>query len=271
MLVIITVVILVAALSYANGANDNSKGVATLVGFGAATPRQALLWATATTAVGAGFSFLVAGGMVEAFKAMLFVPGTPLGSTFFIAVLVGAIGWVMFATRTGLPVSTTHAIVGGLIGAGLVAFGRDRIVWSFLGRGVGLPLVLGPLVSTALVYLLAWPVVAVSRRYADRCVCVAAQQPAAVPAMSSVRAASATADLAGPRLTVTTGTAAECDASSPAVAVTTSKAADTVHWLSGGLVGFARGWNDAPKITALGLVGLSAARVPHPTAMGFAI
>src|SRR5215217_2121253 len=98
MLVIILVILLAAALSYANGANDNSKGVATLVGFGAATPRQALFWAMVTTAIGAGFSFLVAGGMVEAFKAKLFVPGTPLGGTFFIAVLVGAVGWVLFAT-----------------------------------------------------------------------------------------------------------------------------------------------------------------------------
>ena len=75
MLVIIVVVVLAAALSYANGANDNSKGVATLVGFGAATPRQALFWAMITTAIGAGFSFLVAGGMVEAFKARLTLLG----------------------------------------------------------------------------------------------------------------------------------------------------------------------------------------------------
>src|SRR5947199_368055 len=68
MLVICAVLLLVALLSYANGANDNGKGVATLVGFGTATPRQALLWATLTTAVGSGFSFWVAGGMVEAFK-----------------------------------------------------------------------------------------------------------------------------------------------------------------------------------------------------------
>jgi PiT family inorganic phosphate transporter len=68
-----------------------------------------------------------------------------------------------------------------------------------------------------------------------------------------------------------TGTEKECEASSPAVAVTTSKAANAVHWLSGGMVGFARGWNDAPKITALSLVGLTAARVANPTGAGFAI
>lgn len=271
MFAIVTVILLVAILSYANGANDNSKGVATLVGFGTATPRQALLWATVTTAAGAGFSFWVAGGMVEAFKAKLFTPGTPLGTTFFIAVLVGAVGWVGFATRTGMPVSTTHAIVGGLIGAGVVAFGRDRVLWSFLGRGAGLPLVLGPLVSTLLVYLLAWPVVAISRRYADRCVCVAAQAPAAVAAVGSATAALVVAEPAGRVLSVTTGTAQECDAASPAVAVTASKAANAVHWISGGMVGFARGWNDAPKITALSLVGLAAARVANPTAVGFTI
>ena len=47
----VLLVCLVAALAFANGSNDNGKGVATLVGFGAATPRQALTWAMITTAL----------------------------------------------------------------------------------------------------------------------------------------------------------------------------------------------------------------------------
>ena len=112
---------LVALLAYSNGANDNSKGVATLVGYGAASPRRALLWAAATTALGAGISFWFSLGLLKAFSTGLFVPGTPLDTAFYAAVLIGAFGWVIFATFTGLPVSTTHAITGALAGAGLVA------------------------------------------------------------------------------------------------------------------------------------------------------
>src|ERR1700676_5078594 len=98
MLPILAVVMLVALLAFANGANDNCKGVATLVGFGAATPRQGLVWAAATTAIGAGVSFWFAGGLVKSFSTGLFTPGTSLDDAFFIAVLIGAFGWVIFAT-----------------------------------------------------------------------------------------------------------------------------------------------------------------------------
>lgn len=265
-MLVLTVVILVAALSYANGANDNSKGVATLVGFGAATPRQAILWAMITTAIGAGFSFLVAGGMIEAFKARMFVAGAAVGATFFVAVLVGAIGWVLFATYTGLPVSTTHAIVGGLIGAGLVAFGRHQIVWAFLGRGVAIPLVVGPVISTILAYLLAWPAVGLARRYGNRCVCIDRGAVVVAPAL-----AVATAIEGAPALALRTGTTSTCQSSETVMAMTSSKTANAVHWASGGLVGFARGWNDAPKIAALGIVALTAAKTTNPEAIGFAI
>ncbi|HEY8751791.1 MAG TPA: inorganic phosphate transporter [Tepidisphaeraceae bacterium] len=268
MLVLTVVVILVAVLSYVNGANDNSKGVATLVGFGAATPRQALLWATITTAIGAAFSFAVAGGMIEAFKAKMFVAGMPVSSAFFVAVLIGAIGWVVCATYSGLPVSTTHAIVGGLVGAGLVAYGRQQVVWAFLGRSVAVPLVLGPVVSTLLVYLVAWPVVGLTRRYRDSCVCVEEREAVGVEALDGAGAATRSS---GPVMTITTGNAAVCETSGAFVAVTSSKTANAIHWASGGLVGFARGWNDAPKMAALSIVALSVAKVSNPPAIGIAV
>lgn len=266
MMMICTVTILTVLLAYANGANDNGKGVATLVGFGAAAPRRALLWATLTTAIGAAFSFWVAGGMIDAFKARLFAAGTPLDAAFFVAVLAGAMGWVMLATFTGMPVSTTHSIVGGLVGAGLVAFGPSQILWSFLGRGVGLPLLIGPLISLALVYLCAWPIAAIARRYASRCLCVTRADN--IDAMTPAGAAVATDNAL---VQVVTGSVAECAATNAAVTVTTSTTANAVHWLSSGLVGFARGWNDAPKIAALSLVALTATEVANPAAIGFAI
>ncbi len=125
---VIALLVLVALLAFANGANDNCKGVATLVGFGAARPRQALLWAAATTALGAVVSFFLAGGLIKGFSTGLFAKDAPLAgnAAFFVAVVAGAFGWVILATRTGMPVSTTHAIVGALTGAGKLSFRRGR-------------------------------------------------------------------------------------------------------------------------------------------------
>ena len=104
---------LVALLAFANGSNDNSKGVATLVGFGAARPFPALIYATLATAAGGTFSFFIAGGLLKGFSGgFLFARGIVLDQRFYVAVLIGACGWVLLATKTGMPVSTTHAIVG---------------------------------------------------------------------------------------------------------------------------------------------------------------
>ena len=261
--VIAALLILVALLAYANGSNDNSKGVATLVGFGAASPKQALTYATFTTMVGAGISFWYSSGMLKNFSTGLFAAGTPLSHSFFVAVLIGAFGWVILATFTGLPVSTTHAIMGSLIGAGLVAFGGSAVQWHALGKAFLVPLAISPFLSLLLVYMLAWPVVWVVRHYANRCVCVIENMSIDLVAPGSAVASTETVS-AIPMLV--TGTEVECAARPPVASISTSSAANTIHWFSSGMVGFARGWNDAPKIAALCLIAL-----PGNTGVAFAI
>jgi PiT family inorganic phosphate transporter len=272
----LTLVLLVALLAFANGSNDNGKGVATLVGFGVARPRTALLYATAATALGGAVSFWLAHGMLKGFAGgWLFDRSADLDPRFYVAVLTGACGWILFATRTGLPVSTTHAIIGALCGSGLVAFGNATVQWSALGAKFALPLALSPLLSLALVYALAFPVLFVVARLAGRCICVVDRVLESAPVMAGAGAAAA-ASLAPARveshLGVITGTERSCaadGAGAVAAAVTASGAANAVHWLSGGLISFARGWNDTPKIAALSVLALSG--VTNGTAIGFAI
>jgi PiT family inorganic phosphate transporter len=237
--------LLVALLAYANGSNDNSKGVATLVGYGAARPLQALIYAALTTAIGATLSLWFSGGLLKSFSTGLIAKGTPLDSPFFISVLIGAFGWVIFATFTGLPVSTTHAITGALIGAGLVAFGREKIHWEILGKTFVLPLLLGPLISLAAVYILAWPIVF------------------AVHTFAPTREVHVHETIA-----LSTGPAAPLvlEAESCMQIQEVSPTANAIHWFSSGLIGFARGWNDTPKIAALCLVAL-----PSRMSLAFAI
>jgi PiT family inorganic phosphate transporter len=231
--------LLVAFLAYANGANDNSKGVATLVGYGAARPLQALIYAAITTAIGAAVSFWFSGGLLKSFSTGLFATGTPITSAFFICVLIGAFGWVIIATFTGLPVSTTHAITGSLIGAGLVAMGRDKIQWSTLNTGFVRPLLLGPIISLVAVYLLAWPVVFLVRQLAPQRELVTSE----TATVTSISANSSSAP---------SGVVLDYQSSTETKPV--SPTANVIHWLSAGLIGFARGWNDTPKIAALALI-----------------
>ncbi|MFN7943085.1 MAG: inorganic phosphate transporter [Thermoanaerobaculia bacterium] len=245
----ILVLALAALLAFANGANDNGKGVATLVGHGAASPRLALGWAAITTALGALVGILASDGLVRAFRAGFVGDGAELPPRFFAAALAGAVAWVLFATRSGLPVSTTHAILGGLVGAGLYEVGAAQIGWAVLAQKAALPLLASPLVALALVFAAAQPLAALARRTESRCLC-------AVETLEPLGAGEVT--VARSRLAIVTGDAAGCAVHSPTASMTGRGVAQTLHWGTSGLVGFARGWNDTPKIAALALVVLPA-------------
>lgn len=253
---------LVALLAFANGSNDNGKGVATLVGFGAGRPMQALIYATVATAIGGVVSCFLAAGLLRGFSGgWLFAQGVVLDRAFYVAVLVGACGWVLLANKTGMPVSTTHAIIGALCGAGLVTFGSAKLQWSMLGQKFAVPLAVSPVLSLAVVYVLAWPVVFLASQVVGRSAAIVGDVPAAEVAASGEDengggVATATATLAAPR------TATYVDA-----APATSPTANAIHWISCGLISFARGWNDTPKIAALSLLALSG--VAHGTVIGF--
>lgn len=237
---------LAAALAFANGANDNAKGVATLVGYGAASPRAALLWAAATTALGAGVGLLAGSGLVAVFRTAFVQMDGGLSPTFVAAALAGALAWVLLATGTGLPVSTTHALAGGLLGSGIVEVGVEGIGWAALGERVVLPLAASPVAALAFVCLASAPAKALARRLEARCLC-------AVEQLEPGPAAPRGAALAGRRLAMVAGTEEACRVHSPVAAASGRSLLAGLHWTTSGLVGFARGWNDAPKIAALAL------------------
>src|SRR5437867_1691744 len=130
----------VLALAYANGANDNFKGVATLFGSGTCTYRTALAWATVTTLAGSLLALVLADGLVSAFKGKGLVPdAVTTQPTFLMAVACGAALTILVATYAGLPVSTTHALTGGLVGAGVFA-APGEVRFAALGQSFLLPL-----------------------------------------------------------------------------------------------------------------------------------
>ena len=72
-----------------------------------------------------------------------------------LAITAGATGWMQFATRVGLPVSTTHALVGALLAGGIAAGGTSAIHWSALLGAIILPLAVGPILALMLSLLIS--------------------------------------------------------------------------------------------------------------------
>ncbi len=254
LLLIFTATLFVA---YANGANDNFKGVATLFGSGTATYKQAITLATGATFAGCIASVFLAAGLVHAFSGKGLVPNAVAASPhFLLAVAIGAGCTVILATLLAFPVSTTHGLTGALVGAGAVAAGRELNL-GVLGTAFFLPLLLSPLVAVALTiacYQLLRRVPAQFGLNQASCICVG--ETAASPPVRVMVDGSAA--LLQPRaaLTLAVGSPSDCAVRYPGRfwGVSQQRLLTSAHFISGGVVSFARGLNDTPKIVALMLV-----------------
>lgn len=245
-------------LAYANGANDNFKGVATLYGSGTATYRTALLWATFTTAIGSVLALIFAHGLLATFSGKGLVPDAVVAmKSFALAVVFAAAGTVMLATRLGFPISTTHALTGALVGAGLLA-SPEGVHFGKLGSAFFAPLLLSPLIALLLSMTL-YPALRFFRVRTgvqkETCLCVGTEVVGVVP--PGMEKGQALALYAAEIPAASVGTAPYCvDKYRGAVlAVDAGGTLDKFHFLSGGLVCGARALNDTPKIAALLLLG----------------
>lgn len=257
-------------LAGANGANDNFKGVATLFGGGATSYRRALGWATVATLAGSVVALALAGGLLAAFSGKGLVPPQVVADPRFpAAVALAAGGTVLLATRFGFPVSTTHALLGGLIGAGLMA-SPAGIDPTRLGDGFVLPLLASPLMAVVLALALYPPANRLRRGLGverETCLCIGNEVVAVLPAGSAPEAA-----LSGVAMpTVGVGTAATCRVRYQGrwLGIGAGPAVDAAHYLSAGVVSFARGLNDTPKIAAVLLAGKALS--PEAAILGVAV
>src|SRR3989454_5035875 len=252
--------LLVLVLAYANGTYDVSKAIATLVGSGVANYRSTVLWGAIWTTVGAAASGVVAGAMLNTFSTGLLQPGVAAPPALAGAVLIGAIAWVLVASRMGLPVSTTHALTGALVGGGLVAFGSDGLAWPTITQKIALPLLLSPVLALSLSLVLHPVMRVIAGRWEGACLCVmpASRALVSVDAHGNTRTLFQASALGQPVVAVPS----QCDrAGLQGVTV----GLDTIHWISSGLTSLARGVNDAPKILAMLLLGGTVAAWPSDT------
>lgn len=245
---LLIIVISVLCLAYANGANDNFKGVATLFGSGTTNYRRALAWATITTFLGSLTAVVLAEKLRQSFSGKGLVAEELVASAEYgAAVALGAGLTVLLATRIGMPISTTHGLVGALVGSGLAA--GSAINFGKLGGGFFLPLLVSPLLAL-LVTMICYPGFRWMRTRLgvtyESCVCIETEAAdiSAVPdgAVALERAQA---------VRVTVGDAATCAYRGRVLGIEAAWALNGLHYLSAGVVSYARGLNDTPKIAAM--------------------
>lgn len=235
----ISLLALTMALAWANGANDVSKGIAALAGSGVATARAAWLLGVAGTTAG-GLAAVAWGGNLGSLFGSGFLHGLPaLPPTAAFAALIGAGGFVLLATWLRWPVSTTHALMGGIVGAAWAAFGVEAIAFRVVLEKFLVPLLFSPVAALGLCWLLLRFNRAVEARLPH-------WQPGCCdPAAWRRDPFVCTPPEARPPRWV-------------------QRVWLALHWLSGGAVSFARGLNDVPKMAALALPAVLA--LPQPGA-----
>jgi PiT family inorganic phosphate transporter len=146
-LVVVVVVVVALAFDYTNGFHDAANAIATAVSTRALTPRVALGMAAVMNFVGAFLGQKVA----KTVSDILGVTGGIHGLVIVVAALLGAIVWNLITWYYGLPSSSTHALIGGLVGAGLASSSTVR--WNQVVDKVVVPMVVSPVVGFVLAYL----------------------------------------------------------------------------------------------------------------------
>ncbi len=127
---IILVIVLALVFDFINGFHDTANAIATSVSTRALNPNQATIMAACLNFLGAMVSTGVAktiGGDIVSFPGLV-------DEKIIIAALIGAIFWNLFTWRIGLPSSSSHALIGGLIGAVLISVGVEGLNFYGIGR-----------------------------------------------------------------------------------------------------------------------------------------
>ncbi len=157
----IVVIIFAMGFNYTNGFHDAANAIATSVSTRALPPRVALVMAAVGNLVGSFF-----GGHVAATvgKGVVKLPSGGAGLAVVLAGLTGAIVWNLVTWRFGIPSSSSHALIGGLVGATLFAPGSAMVLWNGILHKVVLPMFLSPVVGLALGYLVMLAVLWIFRR-----------------------------------------------------------------------------------------------------------
>ncbi len=158
-LAIVSAVVLVALVfDYTNGFHDAANAIATSISTRALTPRIALTLAAVMNFVGA----LLGQEVAKTVSEVISIPADNSGLVIVLAGLLGAITWNLTTWYFGLPSSSSHALIGGLVGAA-IAGGAD-VHWSTINEKVLIPMVASPLVGFGMAFVVMLSIMWIFRR-----------------------------------------------------------------------------------------------------------
>ncbi|MDE3183169.1 MAG: inorganic phosphate transporter [Bacteroidota bacterium] len=251
---LIFIFLAVLFLTYSNGANDNFKGVATLWGSGTLNYKSALILATVATFTGSVCSWFFAETLITNFSGKGLLPDGIIHSTdFVLAVTLAAGATVLLATRFGFPISTTHGLVGALVGAGLVAVGTG-VNFSKLGNTFFLPLLVSPFIAIVMSSLFYW-LFHYSRKSAgiseESCFCVGSKL---LPVTDLVNTYNSFTALPVVQAAIDTQEDCTMQYKGTFLGINFQPLLNNLHYASAAIVSFARGLNDTPKLVSLLLI-----------------
>jgi PiT family inorganic phosphate transporter len=160
-LLLLAVIVVALFFDFTNGFHDTANAIATSVSTGALGPRAAVLMAAVLNFLGAFVSIKVA-----ATVANDIVDADAISLEVLLAGLVGAITWNLITWYVGLPSSSSHALIGGLVGSALAADGLDVVNWSGIYQKVLIPSIAAPLLGFGGALLLMVTITWIIRRRA---------------------------------------------------------------------------------------------------------
>ena len=164
---LVVVVVVALGFDFTNGFHDTANYIATWVGTRALSPRWAVLVSAAANLAGAFVTTAVAKTVGKG------IIDTGLATeTTVLAALIGAIVWNLITWRAGLPSSSSHALIGGLVGAAIAQSGLEGVQWHGLVHSVAIPAIAAPAIAFAgafaLLLVIYWVLVWMNPGMANR-------------------------------------------------------------------------------------------------------
>jgi PiT family inorganic phosphate transporter len=146
---LVVVIVVALAFDFTNGFHDTANAVATSVSTRALSPRLAVLIAAAANLAGAFVTTAVAKTVGKGIIDLGHVTNQTL-----LAALLGAIAWNLITWWLGLPSSSSHALIGGLVGAALAQAGEHGVLWHGVAHKVVIPALWAPTIAFGSAFLL---------------------------------------------------------------------------------------------------------------------
>jgi len=277
--ILFTAALATLLLAFANGANNNAKGVATLIGARLMSLERAVWFAAVTTFLGSVTAIYLAAELTSRFSGKGIVDAELVGNLAFpISVGVGASLTVLLATVIGMPISTTHAMVGSIVGIG---YSADALNLQAAASKFFIPLLISPFIALSLasvIYLVFRRARRLSGVSQQTCLCVGNE----VHPVSLTTGGALVVQSTGVTLTADDAEACEQRYVGTFVGIDAQKVLSVAHLFSAAALSFGRGLNDTPKIAAVmiaasvaagsaGAWGLQDAGVLIVTGVGIAV